>query len=731
MELQKFITAGVGFTLMLSLPISAAAQGKSPSHGTAVRSDVSPAWRDIKQRRPVPQPNRTVKNKIPIDQAARHRGNAARRDPLRQTAKRPSATAAATPAPGQSFEGVSDDDNAAVIGGRIVPPDTQGDVGPNHYVQWVNLAIEVFNKSGTSVFGPVAGNSIWNGFGGICDNNNDGDPIVLYDHLADRWVISQFAIGSTGHQCVAVSTTPDPTGTYHRYDFEISPAANGFNDYPKMGIWPDGYYLSANEFQGSFVGAIAVAFERDKMLNGQTAQFVKFGPLPCGTTCFFALQPAHLEGPAPAAGTPNTFVMAFDDETWGPGNNSDTYRLWEFDVNFANPGSSTFNSLPSITTAEFDANMCNFSACVPQPGGRNRGERLDTLSQFTMYRAQYRSFSGHDSIVLNHTVDADGNNTGGIRWVELRNSGGGWSLHQSGTYAPNDGENRWMGSAAMDSAGNIALGYSVSSGGTFPSIRYTSRVASDPLGQMPGGEVELIAGAGAQQNSYNRWGDYSSMSVDPSDGCTFWFTSEYYANNGSFDFKTRIGSFKLPECPGGGGCTPNENPEVSCADGVDNDCDGDIDSADSDCAPPEPVCGDGSCNGTEDICSCPADCGAAPSSESACFDGVDNDCDTLVDCADTDCTGGNETSCSDGTDNDCDTQVDCSDSDCQVGSESNCDDGVDNDCDGLVDCDDSLDCAADSACAVCTLGQKGDSCTSNSDCCSNKCKGRSGNKSCK
>jgi hypothetical protein len=277
-----------------------------------------------------------------------------------------------------------------------------------------------------------------------------------------------------------------------------------------------------------------------------------------------------------------------------------------------------------------------------------------------MYRAQYRHFSGYDSLLIDTTVDADGNDTAGQQWAELRNSGSGWSLHQEGTYAPADGQNRWLGSIAMNGQGDIALGYSVSSGNTYPSVRYTTRTSSDPLGVLPGGEVELIAGTGAQTSSSNRWGDYSTMSVDPVDDCTFWYTQEYYTTTTSFDFKTRIGAFQGPSCAGGGGCTPTETTEVTCTDGLDNDCDGAIDCADSDCAS-DPACG-GGCTPTEP-------------------------------------------------------------------TEMTCNDGLDNDCDGFVDCADS-DCAADPACAP-ACSPKGASCVNDSECCSNKCKGKPGSKSCK
>jgi hypothetical protein len=441
-----------------------------------------------------------------------------------------------------TFEGLSDDDNAQTVGFRIVPPDTVGDVGSGHYVQFVNSILAVYNKNGTRLFGPVAGNAIWEDFGGICEENNDGDPIALYDHIADRWIVSQFAIGDDGFECVAVSASNDPTGEWHRYAFNVSPGA--FNDYPKLGVWPDGYYMSANEFESGFSGAIAVVFERDRMLKGQSARMVKFGPLPCAAECFFSLQPSDLDGPAPARGTPNTFVMSFDDEVWGTGGGPDGYRLWDFAVDWSDPEESSFTALPQVNAPEFDANLCNFGPCVQQPNG---GERLDTLAQFTMFRAQYRSDVGAPTIVVSHTVDATGRNVAAPRWAVLRKSGTTWSLNQTGTYALSDGHDRWMSSAAMDRFGNLALGYSVSSKTLFPSIRYATRLSTDPAGTL-GAETELQAGAGVQKQSFNRWGDYSSMNVDPADNCTFWYTQEYYANTGNFDFKTRVGSFKLPGC---------------------------------------------------------------------------------------------------------------------------------------------------------------------------------------
>ena len=544
--MRKLLLATLALALLaLALgPSTLQAAGFSaprPEVSEAVRHDVSPPFRQLQFLKvaTAPKPDREIINKVPLDLSQRFHPTAPAQDPVIS-----GPATDATPNPSSSFEGLSDDDNAAVVGGRVVPPDTNGDVGLTRYVQTINLMFAVYDKAtGTRVFGPVPTKNLWAGFGGKCETDNDGDPTVLYDDAADRWVISQFAIGGDGHQCVAVSTTNDPAGSYFRYDFLVSPGRT--NDYPKMGIWPDGYYVTYNEFTSSFQGAVALSFERTKMLNGQAAQMVKFGPLTCGTECYFNLQPAHYDGgTAPANGAPETLVQSWDDETWGAGTNPDGYRMFNFTVNWTSPGSSTLIALPQVNAPEFDAEFCRFSrACIPQP---KPGEKLDPSGQFTGYRAMYRNFGDHESLVVNHSVDVTGRSVAGVRWAELRNTGGGWFLYQTGTISPNN-DNRWMGSAAMDKQGNIAVGYSVSSTGVFPSIRYSTRAAGDPLGTM-GAEVTLQAGAGVQQSSSNRWGDYSSMSVDPADGCTFWFTTEYYANSGSFDFKTRIGSFKQPGC---------------------------------------------------------------------------------------------------------------------------------------------------------------------------------------
>lgn len=447
------------------------------------------------------------------------------------------------PAPAGSFDGLGN------MNGTI-PPDTNGAVGPNHYVQWVNVSFAIYDKAtGTRVYGPAAGSTLWQALGGPCAARNDGDPVVLYDQLAGRWVMSQFALpnypSGPFYQCIAVSQTSDPTGAFYLYAFKISDTR--MNDYPKLGVWPDAYYMTANQFTCSisgcntWAGQGVVAFERAKMLAGLPAHMVYFDLFSVDAT-LGGMLPSDVDGPAPPAGTPNYFAE-FDDNAWGY--SPDQVQIWAFHVDWTTPANSTFTKVVALPTQAFDSNMCNYSShCIPQPGTT---AKVDALSDRFMYRLQYRNFGAYAALVANHTVDVDSTDHAGIRWYELRNAGSGWSIYQQGTYAP-DGDHRWMGSIAMDKDGNIALGYSVSGAATYPSVRYTGRLATDPLGTLPQGETSLVEGTGSQLSSTSRWGDYSLMAVDPTDDCTFWYTQEYYASTTIAGWRTRIGSFKFASC---------------------------------------------------------------------------------------------------------------------------------------------------------------------------------------
>jgi hypothetical protein len=459
-------------------------------------------------------------------------------DPVLQT----TAPTAAMPSPTSSFEGVGNFDG-------YVPPDTNGDVGPSNYVEIVNAAFAVYNKAGTKLYGPADINTVWNGFGGLCETTNSGDPVVQYDQLANRWLISQFAFDVAPpsfdpvgpyDECIAVSTSSDPTGSYYRYAFHTSDTE--LPDYPKLGVWPDAYYMSTNRFDETcdfcFVGAGAVAFDRAAMIQGLDASVVTFDL----DTNFYSMLPADLDGSTtPASGASNPFVQ-FDDDAWGY--LQDQLEIWNFHVDWTTPANSTFTSGGILTTAASNSDLCTASGCgVVQPG---LGPSLDGITDRLMYRLAYRRLTGHEALVVNHTVNA-GSARAGVRWYELRRTTGSWSIFQQGTYAPGDGNSRWMGSAAMDQSGDIAVGYSVSGSATNPAIRYAGRLVGDPAGQLTQGEATLQAGGGVQTGA-SRWGDYSSLDVDPSDGCTFWYANEYYPSTAASDWHTRIGSFKFPSC---------------------------------------------------------------------------------------------------------------------------------------------------------------------------------------
>ena len=512
-----------------------------PNHILIVRgslhNDVSPAVRDL------PKLDQTAAAHI------QHEAEPARRIPLppglkpasepdpvwqRTTASSSGngTTAVSTPfvstTPGLSFDGVGSGFPGFTVGSA--PPDTNGAVGATQFVQWVNSSFAVFNKStGAIVSGPTAGNSLWSGFGGGCQTNNDGDPVVLYDKLANRWIFSQFSVSTTPFlQCVAVSTTSDATGTYNRYSFSYS----GFDDYPKMGVWPDGYYQTFNMFNAagtSFLGSDICAYNRTAMLNGQPATQVCFQQ---GSSIGGVL-PADLDGTtAPPAGSPN--YLAF----FGTNN----LNLFKFHVDFTTPANSTLIGPTVIPVAAFTA-LCNGGTCVPQSGTTNQ---LDSLADRLMFRLAYRNLGTKESLVVNHSVTAGSG--GGVRWYEINNPNGTPTVAQQSTFAP-DSKFRWMGSVAMDHSGNMAMGYSVSSSAQNPAIAITGRLATDPASTMQA-ETSIIAGGGSQTGTLTRWGDYSAMSVDPVDDCTFWFTTEYLKASGTFNWSTRIASFKFSGCGG-------------------------------------------------------------------------------------------------------------------------------------------------------------------------------------
>lgn len=427
----------------------------------------------------------------------------------------------------------------------VQPPDTNGDIGPYHYIQMINLSFSIYLRNGQRIYGPAATNTLFTALGPPCSNENAGDPVVLYDQLADRWLLSQFS-DTTGPfvNCVAVSRTGDPLGAYALYAFP----APVFPDYPKYAVWPDAYYLNTRESGAGTIGSYAL--ERSAMLAGNpTVRFVKFTTTETGSGPNGML-PADIDGTnLPPAGSPEFFIGTSDTDA---GAAQDALLLFKFAVNF--DGGSTFTGPTVIPIAPYDtifggSSCLSSRQCIPQPNTTNLIDILSSRQRPT-FRAAYRRFAdGRESIVTNQSVEA-APLMAGMRWWELRSPNATPVLFQDSTYAPGVSDNihRWMGSIAMDKNGNMGLGFSASSAtatGVFPSVRYTGRLASDPVNTMPQGEGTIIAGT-ASQTSGQRWGDYSSMNIDSTDDCTFWYTQEYTSGGGAW--LTRVGSFRFPDC---------------------------------------------------------------------------------------------------------------------------------------------------------------------------------------
>lgn len=443
-----------------------------------------------------------------------------------------SAAASAAATSGAGFEGIGK--GLGSYSPNYAPPDTTGAAGATQYVQWVNVHLAVFDKvSGAPLMGPVAGSTLFAGLGGACAARNDGDPIVLYDKQAGRWVLSQFAVpgGSAGYwQCVAVSQTEDATGAYNLYAFQYSQ----FNDYPKMGVWPDGYYVTFNMFTSTFQGAKVCAYDRAKMLNGQSATQQCFQL----SSSYASLLPADLDGStAPPTGAPNYLVNRL----------SSSLGFWKFKVDWTNAANTTLTGPTQIPVAAYSA-ACGGGACIPQPG---TNQKLDSLADRLMFRLAYRNIAGVERMVVNHAVMVNNSkkpNSGNaaVRWYEIRNMGTTPGIYQQSSFSP-DTSFRWMASAAMDKQGNMALGYSVSGSAVKPGLAYATRLAGDLLGTLSG-ETTVIAGGGSQLSNLSRWGDYTQMSIDPADDCTFWYTGQYLKADGIFNWSTRIASFKITGC---------------------------------------------------------------------------------------------------------------------------------------------------------------------------------------
>ena len=462
------------------------------------------------------------------------------------------------PSPIVVFEGVGANGSA--------PPDTEGAVGPNDYVQIVNATkVQIFDKNGVARGPAISLNTLFAAFEPPVSTNNNGDGLALYDRMANRWILSQFAFTSTStppfHQAIAVSKTGDPTGEYWAYDF-ITPG-NDFPDYGKIGSWPDGYYFTDRQFTNgvTYNGFGCFAFDRAKMLVGDsTATFIYFNAGPLLSNSSSGMIPSDYNGlTPPPAGAPNVFSVFLDDAF----DAVDALRLFDFHADFAVPANSTFTERPEspLAVAPFDSRspgtLNGQRNEIEEPPPATTADYLNAIGDRLMLRLQYFNRAGTETLTTVQTVNAGIIPPPGVaptieeyraatRWyvLEKTSPGGSWSVQDQGTYSPDTTE-RWMGSSVVDNAGNLAVGYSTSSISVFPSIAYAGRLLGDPPGMLAQGEATMFAGTGVQLDTSSRWGDYSNMSLDPADDATFWYTNEYYDTNATFAWKTKIGAFKF------------------------------------------------------------------------------------------------------------------------------------------------------------------------------------------
>lgn len=584
-----FATLVLIVTLFGTIPAAAAPeestlpafQAQRGTFSTAVAFDISPALRDMKPSQPgSPQPQ--VVEEVRPDRGPSVPDQGFSGDGALQEGVTLKSASLEVPAPSANFEGLSNQDNFNVFGFRVNPPDPVGDVGPNHYVEMVNLVFAVYSKTGTLLLGPVDTGTLWSGFAVPDCTDPSGDPIVVYDQFVDRWILSQFTTRGFDdpslpfYDCVAISQTSDPTGAYYRYAFITQPDPDGgyfFPDYPKYGVWTDSYILTTRDF-GSVDGyGISVyALEKNKMVNGQPdARAVQFFldsdvvPLPLIGD---GLLPPDIDGKQKPKNEDSAPIIGTQDDNAFYGAAFDALNIWELNVKWHATPTASLTLAAQLPVASFDSIFpCgvvrsttprvrpNSRDCLPQPGVTDGSRYLDILSyrQRPTWRLAYRNLGTYDAMVTNQSVEA-APGVAGVRWYEIRrDSGGAYSVYQQGTYAPGDGVHRWMGSAAQDKNGNLALGYSVVNGvDVFPGIRYTARLAGDPLGQMTLGEGVIVNGTGVQLTVNSRWGDYTSLNIDPVDDCTFWYVNEYYTAESQASslagWLTRIASFKLPGC---------------------------------------------------------------------------------------------------------------------------------------------------------------------------------------
>ncbi len=417
---------------------------------------------------------------------------------------------------------------------NVAPPDPSGEIGRDYYIQMINAGagarFRISDRNGETVFGPSTLQSFWDEFG----LQGAGDPIVLYDEHAKRWILTEFAPQGADHFMMVVSATSDPLGSWYAYRFQ----APSFPDYPKYGIWSDGLYVTTNE--GFDPNIPVYIINKEQMYSGaanadvQRMGFPKVGQ----ADTWQVATPADWDGRlAPPPGAPG-MILRLRDDAWGFNAGQDRIQIYNFHIDWDDPDNSFVDSPVNLNTVPFNSNVCaSFGNCVDQPGAEN----IDALEGTIMNKVQYRRFADYEALVLCHPVNVINNGfRAGIRWYEMRKyPNGGWEIHQEGTHAP-DSKNRIIPTIAMDGAGSIALGYGITDASTFPGIGLTGRRASDPLGVMTCDETILNAGQSA--NDFNRFGDYFHMSVDPLSENEFWFTGEYF---GFSNWRTSIAAFPV------------------------------------------------------------------------------------------------------------------------------------------------------------------------------------------
>jgi hypothetical protein len=474
------------------------------------------------------------------------------------------------PAPILNFDGVvSGPENG------VPYPDVNGAVGATEYVQFQNAIgsatgsqttgnFAVWNKTtGALMFGPYDTNVLWKGFTGPCSSLPSSQTLVLYDQQASVWVVARHVYPDDSNTilCLAISQTSDFTAhtkagvpEFYHYSYLLTSlcptcADNDEMDSPRLGIWPDAYYMSfnllANAAPHGFINSLVCAFDRNSMIAGSATPATPVCFMPPNT--YESLSPTDLDGPtAPPTGSPNYFMNLGAGEL----------HVWQFHVDFASPSDSTFTGPSTVAIPPYnDACAARGGICIPQSSSPPPGctpqpncyppSLLEAFGDRLMYRLSYRNFGTHESILATHSVNPQ--STGAYsssRWYEIRTPETP-TLYQWGEFDP-DNTSRWMGSIAQDDVGDIAIGYSASSLSEYPSILYTGRLVTDPLGTLET-EVNVISGGGNQVFNTN-WGGYTSMSIDPVNDCTFWFTNAYYPDQASKIWHTRIASFQFPNC---------------------------------------------------------------------------------------------------------------------------------------------------------------------------------------